>query len=157
MIEPRIREEIIRRLAAAEKQHTVTILYACESGSRAWGFASPDSDYDVRFIYVHPQDWYLAFDVERQRERGGRHPLGIDPAQRIELVQDVGELVLELLHVGRREADAGELGDVQNLFAAEGHGVPLPQPLPGAGRGVMWCERRGPTGRRNAASSPERG
>jgi predicted nucleotidyltransferase len=60
-------KEILRRLALAEEEHSVRILYACESGSRAWGFASPDSDYDVRFVYVHRQDWYLSFDVERRR------------------------------------------------------------------------------------------
>jgi uncharacterized protein len=45
--------------------HHVRVLYACESGSRAWGFASPDSDYDVRFFYVHPRDWYLSIDPGR--------------------------------------------------------------------------------------------
>jgi predicted nucleotidyltransferase len=43
-----------------ERQHRVTIPYACESGSRAWGFASPDSDYDIRFIFVRPEKTYLS-------------------------------------------------------------------------------------------------
>jgi len=47
------------RLLKIEKEHSVRILYAVESGSRAWGFESTDSDYDVRFIYAHPKDWYL--------------------------------------------------------------------------------------------------
>ena len=51
---------ILERLAALESAHGVRILYACESGSRAWGFASPDSDYDVRFIYIRPRDEYQA-------------------------------------------------------------------------------------------------
>jgi predicted nucleotidyltransferase len=49
-------------LANLEATHNIQILYACESGSRAWGFPSPDSDYDVRFIYVHALDWYLGLD-----------------------------------------------------------------------------------------------
>jgi predicted nucleotidyltransferase len=53
---------IAAALAALEAEHHIRILYACESGSRAWGFPSPDSDYDVRFIYVHALDWYLALD-----------------------------------------------------------------------------------------------
>jgi len=67
-IDDDVRAEIMRRLAATEKEHNVVILLAIESGSRAWGFASPDSDYDVRFIYAHPADWYLSFDIERRRD-----------------------------------------------------------------------------------------
>ena len=65
-----IRDEILARLRSAEAEHSVRILYACESGSRAWNFASPDSDYDVRFIYVRDRDWYLSFDVG---ERSVKH------------------------------------------------------------------------------------
>ena len=42
-----------------EKEENVRIFYACESGSRAWGFPSQDSDYDVRFLYLHEPNWYL--------------------------------------------------------------------------------------------------
>jgi uncharacterized protein len=56
---------IQRRLDKIEKEEKVKILYACESGSRAWGFASADSDYDVRFIYVHSRDWYLSIESGR--------------------------------------------------------------------------------------------
>lgn len=58
-IDPQIRAEIDKTLARIESEHHVSVLFACESGSRGWGFASPDSDYDVRFIYVHRPDWYL--------------------------------------------------------------------------------------------------
>jgi predicted nucleotidyltransferase len=53
---------ITTALASLEATQNVKILYACESGSRAWGFPSPDSDYDVRFIYVHPLAWYLGLE-----------------------------------------------------------------------------------------------
>ena len=46
-------------LDALEREQDVRVVYACESGSRAWGFESTDSDYDVRFIYLHPAAWYL--------------------------------------------------------------------------------------------------
>ena len=68
MIPEEIRVEIMRRLAAVEEKEGVRILLAIESGSRAWGFASPNSDFDVRFIYARPQDWYLAVDLEDKRD-----------------------------------------------------------------------------------------
>jgi predicted nucleotidyltransferase len=57
---PAIRERFCAALARVESAHGVVVLHACESGSRAWGFASADSDYDVRFIYAHPRGWYLS-------------------------------------------------------------------------------------------------
>lgn len=58
-IPPNYRQEIEARLTAIEAAEGVRLLLAVESGSRAWGFSSPDSDYDVRFVYVRPRDWYL--------------------------------------------------------------------------------------------------
>jgi len=61
-------EKIRARLQDIEIKEEIRILYACESGSRAWGFPSADSDYDVRFIYLHPKDWYLSIDLEHRRD-----------------------------------------------------------------------------------------
>ena len=57
-----IKKEIQDNLDAIEKQYNVKILLAVESGSRAWGFPSPDSDYDVRFIYMSSPEEYLRID-----------------------------------------------------------------------------------------------
>ena len=58
--------EIIRDyLKQIEAKKNVRILYACETGSRAWGFPSPDSDFDVRFIYMHERDWYLSLNHKK--------------------------------------------------------------------------------------------
>ncbi len=60
-----MRERILNKLHDIEKKENVRILLAVESGSRAWGFASPDSDYDVRFIYVRPREAYLRLEKQR--------------------------------------------------------------------------------------------
>lgn len=57
--------EVTDYLKKIEQEHNVVVLQAIESGSRAWGFPSPDSDYDVRFIYAHPSDWYLQLFEEK--------------------------------------------------------------------------------------------
>ncbi|MCG8709586.1 nucleotidyltransferase domain-containing protein [Brenneria sp. 4F2] len=59
-----MKQQINAALDEVEQAFDVRILYACESGSRGWGFASPDSDYDVRFIYVHPPQWYLRVEPQ---------------------------------------------------------------------------------------------
>jgi predicted nucleotidyltransferase len=57
--------KIKAELSHIEEAENVVILYACESGSRAWGFESDDSDYDVRFIYLRPTKWYLTIQNKR--------------------------------------------------------------------------------------------
>jgi predicted nucleotidyltransferase len=63
-----IAAEIDRRLAEVEAAEGVVIVLAVESGSRAWGFASPDSDYDVRFIFVRPTRDYLSVRPVSRRD-----------------------------------------------------------------------------------------
>ncbi|RFS19204.1 nucleotidyltransferase domain-containing protein [Chitinophaga silvatica] len=56
---------ILEQLAALEETNAVKILFACESGSRGWGFASTDSDFDVRFVYARPASTYLSIKEYR--------------------------------------------------------------------------------------------
>jgi len=51
--------QIKAELARIEEDENISILWACESGSRAWGFESQNSDYDVRFIYLQRTEEYL--------------------------------------------------------------------------------------------------
>ena len=87
-----MRALIAEKLADIERQHQVTVLYACESGSRGWGFASPDSDYDVRFVYVHRLPWYLTVlpgrDVIEQPISGDLDINGWDLRKTLGLLRD---------------------------------------------------------------------
>jgi len=58
-------EHIKSKLSEIAIQYKIKVLYACETGSRAWGFPSPDSDYDVRIIYIHEPDWYLSLSDKK--------------------------------------------------------------------------------------------
>ncbi len=60
-ITPTIQTELSR----LERDEPIRVVYACESGSRAWGFASSDSVYDVRFVYIRSVDWYLSLESKR--------------------------------------------------------------------------------------------
>jgi len=61
----KIIESIKQKLSEIEQKENVRIIYACESGSRAWGFESEDSDYDVRFVYVRNAQDYLHLEEKR--------------------------------------------------------------------------------------------
>lgn len=68
MIPAAVRSEILSRIQRAESEYGVRVLLAVESGSRAWGFESPNSDYDARFIYANRPDWYLSVNLEDKRD-----------------------------------------------------------------------------------------
>jgi len=77
-----IHERIDAALEKLEQEEDVRIVYACESGSRAWGFESRDSDCDVRFLFLHPAKRYLSVSpdrdvIERLRMTGWTYPDGI--------------------------------------------------------------------------------
>ena len=58
--EGKIEELVLLKIREIEEKEHIKVLHVIESGSRAWGFASLDSDYDVRFIYVRDKDFYLS-------------------------------------------------------------------------------------------------
>ncbi|GIP49766.1 hypothetical protein J53TS2_33570 [Paenibacillus sp. J53TS2] len=78
---------ILSQLRQVEKTERVRILYACEAGSRAWAYASAASDYDVRFIYVRPVEWYLS-------------------------IKDKRDVIERLIGIGTEVAHSGEEGSV---------------------------------------------
>ena len=97
-------DEIVRRLGEIHDGGT-KVLFAVESGSRAWGFASPDSDYDVRFVYKHDVDWYLGLS-ERRRETievsdGDLDMVGWDLRKYLRLMRKSNPSVMEWLQCPR--------------------------------------------------------
>lgn len=111
-VEPAMRVQILDCLRQLEAEHDVKVLFACESGSRGWGFASPDSDYDVRFIYVNRLSWYLTVepsrDVIEQPISGELDVNGWDLRKTLQLLRQSNPTLLEWLRspiVYRAEVD----------------------------------------------------
>ena len=75
-----MKEQIQKALKQIESEHDCRILFAVESGSRAWGFASPDSDYDIRAVYVRPLDWYLGLEERKADTLNAMLPGDLDIA-----------------------------------------------------------------------------
>ena len=96
-----MRATVLATLAELERRHDVRVMFACESGSRGWGFASPDSDYDVRFIYVNRLAWYLGVepgrDVIEQPISGELDVKGWDLRKALQLLRDSNPTLLEWL------------------------------------------------------------
>lgn len=94
-------EQIDAAIAAIADSHDITILHAIESGSRAWGFPSPDSDYDCRFIYARPREDYLSLwprrDVIELPINGDLDVNGWDLGKAIRLLLKGNAVVLEWL------------------------------------------------------------
>jgi hypothetical protein len=95
-------DKILDKLKTVEKEKGVEILFACESGSRAWGFASPDSDYDIRFIYKHDLDYYLSLweqpDVIEFMTEEDLDGSGWDLRKTVKLLAKSNAPLLEWLH-----------------------------------------------------------
>jgi predicted nucleotidyltransferase len=122
-VEPAVRAEILEALRRIEAEHDVRVLFACESGSRGWGFASPDSDYDVRFIHVHRLSWYLAVepgrDVIEQPISGELDVSGWDLRKTLQLLRQSNPTLLEWLRspIVYRE-DAAAVARLRSLAEA---------------------------------------
>lgn len=99
-----MQERIMDEIKRIEKRYDVKICYVVESGSRAWGFPSKDSDYDVRFIYVHKPAWYLSIDQKRDVIELPIHDLldinGWELRKALRLFRKSNPPLMEWLHSG---------------------------------------------------------
>jgi len=92
--------KIRKYLLELEEEKNIQIIWACETGSRAWGFPSPDSDFDIRLIYVHKSDWYLDLSegkdsIERMLDNNDIDITGWDLRKTLKLLRKSNASVLE--------------------------------------------------------------
>ena len=148
MIDPAFRVQVDAALAGVERREGVRVLLAVESGSRAWGFASRDSDYDVRFIYARPLADYLAVTTLRdviERPVDGLLDLGgWDVRKTLGLAVRSDAVLLEWLAspvVHRRDPAASDLA---TLAQAAAHLPALEYHYDRLARGAWSAEADGP-------------
>ena len=119
-----MRATVLENLAELEQRHQVKVLFACESGSRGWGFASPDSDYDVRFVYVNRLPWYLTVepgrDVIEQPISGALDINGWDLRKALYLLRESNPTLLEWLRSPIVYSQARPWADRLRVLADEG-------------------------------------
>ncbi|MBL8553188.1 MAG: nucleotidyltransferase domain-containing protein [Phenylobacterium sp.] len=117
-----VRADAVRRLDAIAREDGVRIVAAVESGSRAWGFPSPDSDYDVRFIYVRPIDDYLRLspvrDVIERPIEGLWDVNGWDIRKALQLLCRGNAVVVEWLRSPLVYSEVGETAERMRALAA---------------------------------------
>jgi predicted nucleotidyltransferase len=105
----------------------VRVLLAVESGSRAWGFESPNSDYDARFIYLHPPDWYVSVDLEEKRGVieypivDEIDPNGWDLRKALRLFGKSNPAFVEWIQSPLIYLEVGSFADRVRSFGADGH------------------------------------
>lgn len=100
-MDPAIVADVDVRLDAIAREHNVAIAFAIESGSRAWGFPSPDSDYDCRFVFIRPEADYLALFRMRDVIEAPLTPIldvnGWDLAKALRLLLKGNAVIIEWL------------------------------------------------------------
>jgi len=102
-IESEMKEKIIKKIQEIESEKGIKVLLACETGSRGWGFPSPNSDYDIRLIYVHQRDWYISVSekkdtIELMLEDGDLDITGWELRKTLRLLAKSNASLLERIH-----------------------------------------------------------
>lgn len=121
--------ELLQRMQQAELDQHIKIVYAIESGSRAWGFHSPDSDYDCRFFYVREPEWYLSINVEHRRDVI-EYPIvdemdinGWDLRKALKLLAKSNPSIVEWLHSPILYRQSGGFADLARQWLSEYYSV----------------------------------
>jgi predicted nucleotidyltransferase len=115
---------IAARLAQIERDESARVLYAVESGSRIWGFASENSDWDIRFLYARPQSAYLGLDLPRdviEVMEGDLDFAGWDIFKALRLLRKTNPVLIEWLWSPIVYRDGGWLTEELRAIARRYH------------------------------------